>query len=62
MGITEKLAALGADIRRIEPEAALARAAEDRLFRLEEAEGEVPAEAVFAREERARIQVRPSWA
>ena len=60
--ITEKLAALGADIRRIEAEAAIARAAEEaQSIRLEEAEPE--AETVFARDmERARVQVRPSWA
>jgi len=63
--ITEKLAALGADIRRIEPEAALAKAA--AIAEVAEPEdAETQTGTVFARDkehmERALIQVRPSWA
>jgi len=63
--ITEKLAALGADIRRIEPEAALAKAAAIAEV-AEPEEAETQTGTVFARDkehmERALIQVRPSWA
>jgi len=60
--ITEKLAAIGADIRRIDARAGLSLAAEEG----KEAEPEARQsqhEAVFARDkEPALIQVRPSWA
>jgi len=63
--ITEKLAALGADIRRIEPEAALAKAAAIAEV-AEPEEADTQTGTVFARDkehmERALIQVRPSWA
>jgi UDP-N-acetylglucosamine 1-carboxyvinyltransferase len=60
--ITEKLAALGADIRRIDEEAASAPAAEEAYASRAEEAGTQPGKVFGRDKEPALVQVRPSWA